>query len=102
MTGFENTDGPLLWVLAEPELPEVSLTSSSLEELKPAPGTGFRDPGPGIRETREIHRPVPDKVPKGPARGVQDTAQQATSESELRGPERELGVTLKSVTRGRP
>jgi hypothetical protein len=69
-----------LWVLAEPELPEVSLTFSSLEELTPAPGTGFR--GPGIRETREIHRPVPDKVPEGPARGVQDTATRVQSESE--------------------
>ena len=53
-------------------------------------------PEPGTSLIAFILLLPPGEVPEGRARGVQDTALQLESESEIRGPERETGVTLSS------
>jgi hypothetical protein len=59
-------------------------------------------PEPGAYLIALNLRLPPGEVPEGRARGVQDTATQVQSESEVRGPERETGVTVKDRCRKFP
>ena len=107
---WEVQDGALLHLFSLRHIvnsPFYDSPAHNLRASETSKAIGLRDPRKGIVTGIEPFgsRPEPGahslnsayvlphgEVPEGRARGVQDTATQVPSESELRGPEREPGV----------